>query len=1164
MTVDFQILGPLQVVDGAQRVDLGRPQQRALLARLLIVANEVVPTERLIDDLWEGDAPAGASGAIQSHVSRLRKALGPAGPDVLVHRANGYALVIDGDAIDARRFEALVRSARAALGDGDANAATTQLRDALGLWRGRALADVADAPFAQAEIVRLEEARVVAVEDLFDARLAVGDHEALVGELDMAVSAHPLRERRWGQRMLALYRCGRQAEALRAYADLRSTLGEQLGIDPSPAVQRLESAILRQDPALDFGALVARVADDAPHEPVRELPAGTVTLLAIALDAAARLAQQLDAEYGAHLVAFRDVVRKPVEVAGGVLASDNADSLVFGFASAAAAVDAALTAQLAAGEAFASRMALSTGELTVVPGVGYVGVAVHQVARLAAIAHRRQVLVAASTREVFGDGRGLLTLRDLGTHRLEDLDDAVGVLQLCHPELPAAFPALRSAESATNNLPADLTSFIGREALLEELGAFLATTRLVTLFGPGGTGKTRLALRAAEATVAQHRDGVWFVDLVSVSAGGSVVDAFASALGVREQPGVPLSESVIDRMRTREALLLVDNCEHVLGPCVELVGRLLRSCRGLQVLATSRERLGVPGETSVAVPPLTEDEAVRLFRERSVGAEAPVEIVVSICERVDRLPLAIELAAAQTRILTVADIDARLATTYKPLRIGDIGVAERQRTLGALIGWSHDLLDEEQRTLFRRLAVFVGGFDAVAAEAVCAGGDLDRDDVLHRLTDLLDRSLLVGDLTAGVPRFRMLETVRDHARGRLRDAGEDDDLHARLHEWCQTITGQPPAPAERVAHLDRIGVEHANLVAALEWSVGAVRDPTAGLALAVALVEFWDVRGHWSESQHWLDAALDAAVDAPAQLRADALTAAGWRALECGEPQRAWERFEEAVVLERADGDEARVAGTLSNQAIAAWSQGLYDVARARIADAIEIHERLGNRIGMARALGNLGNIEQADGDLDRAQRLYEECLVLARELGDERVVTRSLTAIGWIAHLKGDDTRALARYDEALLIARDLDDQQAIVVLLYCLGEVARAEQQWADAGRLFGEALALGDRLGAMRDVVESLEGLAKLAADLRAFDDAATLVGVVEGMRATIAYHRAPSEEPDFQRAVAAMRVALDDDAFDACRAAGAALTEENAMALARAVARRASSDDPVDVG
>ncbi|HKR97947.1 MAG TPA: BTAD domain-containing putative transcriptional regulator, partial [Candidatus Dormibacteraeota bacterium] len=703
--MQFRILGPLEVAEGDRLVSLPGAQ-RSLLGLLLLSANEVVSADRLIDELWGEEVPESGRTALQVRVSQLRKALGGAGGRI-VTRAPGYVLRVDADELDLYRFERLVSEADGA----EPAEVAAKLREALGLWRGAPLVDLSDASFAQPAIKRLEELRLAASEKRIEADLALGRHADLVGELETLVEEHPWREGLHAQLMLALYRCGRQADALAAYQNARRVLVEQLGIEPSAPLRELEQAILRQEASLDL----------------------------------------------------------------------------------AGAVDA------------------------------------------------RAPLVAA----VPGSSR----------------------------------PWPSENGSAPHNLPAHVSSFVGRERQLSELRQLLSRARVITLTGVGGVGKTRLALQLAASTLDRSRDGAWFVDLAPLTDATLVAAKLAGVLGVPEQPGRSVPQSLIAACRDRQLLVVLDNCEHVIAEAADVADQLVRGCPLMIILATSREPLAIDGEhlyrvPSLFVPPVRADpeallasDAVRLFADRARQQRSDFSVdrdnasaVARLCRRLDGIPLAIELAAARLRTLPLEEIDNRLQQRFRLLTGGRRVTPPRQQTLQALIDWSYDLLAPEEQETLERLSVFAGGFDLHSAEEVAGAGSDSPDGVCDRLAALVDKSLLQAD-EAGSVRYRLLDTVRDYATAKLLARGQTaaDEVGAahRDHYLALAETAAPHLIGHgQIEWLDRLQLEFDNLRAAISYSARDP-DPSAGLRLGRALCYFWLYREPRAEGAIALSAALD-------------------------------------------------------------------------------------------------------------------------------------------------------------------------------------------------------------------------------------------------------------------------------------------------------------------
>ena len=635
------------------------------------------------------------------------------------------------------------------------------------------------------------------------------------------------------------------------------------------------------------------------------------------------------------------------------------------------------------------------------------------------------------------------------------------------------------AESAVTGLALGLTSFVGREREIAELQALLADDRrLLTLTGPGGTGKTRLALEVVTRTVEHFEDGVWWLELAPISDPDLVPQAVASVLNLSESTGHSLTEVIIEDLRELEILLVLDNCEHLLDACARLAEVLLHACPGLVILATSREALGVAGERSFPVPPLSvperspafegleEYEAVWLFVERAQDVAPGFELtehnalaVAKLCRILDGIPLAIELAAARARVMSVEQISSRLEDSFDLLAGGSRTAEPRQRTLRAAIDWSYDLLPEEERVLFRRLSVFAGGFTLDATEAVCSGEDLEREEILELLSHLVEKSLVLVAEQGGEVRYRLLETVRQYGVEKLNESGEAERVRERHARYYLNLAEEAELEPEREARLER---EHDNLRAALSWALGGTKTEL-GLGLAAALWSFWYTHGYLSEGRAFLDVAICRSGDTKTQAKARALNGAGYIALFQGEYEAARRFFERSLALYRRLGDEEGIASSLIYLGfVAVLSQRDLGMIPALYEEAAS----LGSEVKDRRVEGNLLIFSALStisrGDLERGAILSEEGLALFREIHDVQGIGHSLNNLGLIAVMRHDYHSASKFLRENLRIAKESDYKLAIQYSLFGLGMVAAAGGQPARAARLWGAEEAMRESFG------------------------------------------------------------------------------------------------------
>jgi non-specific serine/threonine protein kinase len=646
-----------------------------------------------------------------------------------------------------------------------------------------------------------------------------------------------------------------------------------------------------------------------------------------------------------------------------------------------------------------------------------------------------------------------------------------------------------------DNLPVGISSFVGREREIGEVKRLLGESRLLTLTGPGGCGKTRLALEVARVLLSEFEDGVWLVELAPLSDPDLLPQAVASVLSVREAPGRSLEETLVESLRPKRTLLVLDNCEHLVGACAPLVEALLRRCPDLRVLATSREALGVSGEALFVVPSLSlpdprrqpavdglaHSEATRLFVERAQAVEQDfaldegnVVAVAQVCYRLDGIPLAIELAAARVRMLSVEQIRARLDDSLGLLTGGGRAALPRQRTLRATMDWSYELLSRRERVLFRRLSALVGGFSLAAAEAVCTGEgfgeDLDGKEVLDLLRSLVDRSLILVESGRhdGEARYQLLETVRQYGAEKLGESGEAAGVRRRHAGFFLALAEEADQRARRQTWIERLEREHGNLRTALGWALES-GETELGLRLAGALGVFWNVRGHLSEGRRWLEATLDNGTGTAEPARARALAQAGWIAREQGDYGRSAALNEDSLALARKVGDKAGAAAALNNLGWAALFRDELEQASGFIEEAMALQRGMDRGLGLASSLTVLGLVATVQYDYERATTLLDESLTLVREAEDDVALALSLLP-GALASLgRGDHRRAWELCFEGLRLSWRLNMLHPTASHLYVAASLSGAWGQPLDAARLWGAAQALSEAVGILLSPVE-----------------------------------------------------------------------------------------------
>ena len=835
------------------------------------------------------------------------------------------------------------------------------------------------------------------------------------------------------------------------------------------------------------------------------LPAGDVTYLFTDIEGSTRLWEIGPEEMSRALVRHDEIVSQTVAEHGGVVVRSRGegDSFFAVFTSPVSAVTAAAAMQRRLADEdwpdstpIAVRAALHHGAADLRAG-SYYGQAVNRCARLRGLAHGGQVLLSESmVALVEAELPPESGIRDLGLHRLRDLSRREHVYQLDLDGLPQSFGPLLSLDALPHNLPTQLTSFVGREEEIVKLSEELAASRLLTLTGSGGCGKTRLGMQLAAEVAEAYADGVWMVELAPITDPKLVVVAAANVLGIREEPGRELLSTLVEWLRERRLLLLLDNCEHLVAATAAFVDTALSRCAHLRVLATSREPLGVGGEVTWRVPSLSmpskgavapgageASDAMRLFVERAASAggvvgEGPEELAViaEICRRLDGIPLAIELAAARTRLLSPAQIGDRLDDRFRLLRGGARSALPRQQTLEATVDWSYELLDEDERTLLRRLSVFSGGWTLEAAESVCAGEALESAVILDLLSQLVSKSLVVVDRDVGATRYRLLETIRQYAARLLLNDAAEALTHDPHQQWFQLLAeecGRNLAAGQGASWM-LLDVEYDNLRTALEWNLIRPDGAESALRLAAALGEFWDLRCALAEGRRWLELALQKAPAASPALRARGLDALGLLTAHHGEYRRAEGYFEEALELARRAGDQQVVAGTLGDFGWMLWSEGQVADARRHFEEGVALARGLKDEWLLARALYLLSHVEATEGS-PRADAVAEESLALARKLGEPSLEGRSLYFLGVIAMYRGHFDAGQARMEESVAIARRVGDRWQLPWSLSFLGVIQLLGGKIDRAVPHFEEGLAIARESGNNWCVARCLGGLA-----------------------------------------------------------------------------------------
>jgi predicted ATPase/class 3 adenylate cyclase len=844
-----------------------------------------------------------------------------------------------------------------------------------------------------------------------------------------------------------------------------------------------------------------------------------LALLFTDIEGSTNLLRSLGADYRKLLAQHRRVLGDAFAAHGGTVIQREGDALFVTFADPSSALLGAIDGQVALAKAewpadshVRVRMGIHVGEVIIDEDDDYVGLAVHQAARISAAAHGGQVLTSKAI-HTQAEHRvpPEVSLRSIGRFRLKDFPEPQDLFQLHHPDLPGDFPAPRTAPGAKHNLPKAISSFIGRDRDVAELTELLETTRLVTLTGPGGCGKTRLAIEVASASLPVRPDGIWFVDLAPVSDRELVVSVAANAIGVQESRAASADSALIDFLSSGRPLMILDNCEHLIPTCAELAEKWLSACPGLTILVTAREPIGVAGEVirrvgGLEVPSDTDtgesSEAVQLFIERARSHEPEFQCregelaeIAHVTRRLDGIPLAIEMAAALVGTLSVGEILSRLDDRFRLLTGGGGRNLGRQQTLLATVDWSHELLSEPERVLLRRLSVMSGSFSLEDVEAVCVGDGIDRSEVVALLRRLVATSWVMRERGGDRAAYRLLETSRQYALDKLVSSSEAQRFRSKHSEWfadlaetgAESMLGGP----DQTRWFDRIESELDNFRTALAWSLGA-GDPALGLRLGAALSRFWEVRGHWSEGLGWLEDALAGAPDAGDRLRGRALVAASFLAFYRGQLEsarsmvteglavaaRARDKATEArglrfeAVIEQRLGDPAaaidsarkavelsRAHGAGTDLAFALQVLGRLSVdddrdeARARYEEGLEVSRRAEDAVSQIYLLYALGRLHLRAGDNERARELYSEALDLSQEVGERWMAMNVLVGLSYL----GEDVDAGPALEEMVGVLRQTGNRMMLIVWLRQLAHRRRVEGNLEGAKRAVDEALEI-----------------------------------------------------------------------------------------------------------
>ena len=949
---------------------------------------------------------------------------------------------------------------------------------------------------------------------------------------------------------------------------------------------------------------------------MNSLPSGTVTFLFTDIEGSTKLAQNYPEEMPALLARHNQILHQAIEAHDGYVFRVVGDSFAVAFHSASDALNAALDAQRNLhNESWTPapikvRMGIHTGAAQLQIDSkdnaysGYATLASTQ--RIMSAGHGGQILLSGATRELVRDTLPVHTeLFDLGEKRLKDLLRPEHLYQLNIAGLPTTFPPLKTLDSFPNNLPVQLTSFIGRENEIVELKQELESHRLVTLTGSGGTGKTRLSLQVATELLEKFDHGLWFIELAPLANPDLIPQTILSAIGVSEQPNKTPLDILKEYLHEKKVLIVLDNCEHLVTASAQVANALLNAAPGLKVLASSREALGVKGELSYPVPSLSlpdpkhlptieqlsQYESVRLFIDRTllvaphfVVDKDNAPFIAQICYRLDGIPLAIELAASRVKLLSVEQIASRLDDAFRLLTGGSRTALPRQQTLRALIDWSYNLLSEHEKILFRRLAVFAGGWTMEAAESVCSGEGVEQDDVLDLMAHLVDKSLIMVTREGTESRYRRLETIRQYAREKFLEAGGSEITRDRhLAYYVKLVEQAEPElyRSNQLRWLNRLDDELDNLRMALEWALAT--NIEAGMWIAALPWRFWDGQGHWQEVAKWLTVFLDryhktdtlhvhalvvlalyfyrqnnfpetvrlaeqglqmARALSDKQLEALSLSLLGVVTHLQGNVGEGVSLLEKSIAISRTLGDKISQADTLGWLSLIHHDNEAMDLSR----ESLRLYREFGHLSGIKNSLITLARETMWRGDFSSPVPWLDEALSISRQLGDKPDEAMTLTGIGILAYWKGDYGRANEFYEEAIILSEKIGFRTWNLFIHVHLAYAILRQGEIQRAFSLFEDSIRNTQKAGFMIALIYAMEGLASLNVNQEQPERAAQLFAWADTMRKEISNPRPPVEQNSVEKDLVSIHAQVDDATFEKLWDEGSKLTTEEAIDLA----------------
>ena len=841
-------------------------------------------------------------------------------------------------------------------------------------------------------------------------------------------------------------------------------------------------------------------------------PTGKVTFLFTDIEGSTRLAQEFPESLPAALEKHHSILQEAIESNNGFVFKIVGDAFCCAFKKADDAVRAAVDAQInLANENWDDvkiriRIGIHSGnaEWNGKTYMSYIVLA--RTARVMSAAYGEQIIISNDAYELcfpklgFWDEKGgsNVSFRDLGVRRLKDVIEPIRLFQVVSKELREEFPPLKTLDARPNNLPVQLSGFIGRADEIKHAKELLKKNRLLTLTGTGGLGKTRFSLQVAADLIDDFANGVWFAELAAVSDPVFLPITIINDLGLKEEQKKTPEETLADYLKDKEILIVLDNCEHIIESCAKLTENLLLKCPKLKVIATSREALNCIGEQTYRIPPLTlpdpnhentpeqliQYESVRLFIERALAVNPKFRVtnenapaLAEVCLRLDGIPLAVELAATRTKILSVEKIYERLDDRFNLLTGGKRTALPRQQTLRALIDWSYDLLSENEKILWSRLSVFSGGWTLEAAEKVCSDETISKNDILELLSQLSEKSVIIYDEIKD--RYRILESLKQYGIEKLSDGKEIFLQH--LNYFLElSEKAKPELIGENTKFwMHKIEADHNNFISAIEWSVRN-ENSEKGIITAAALGRFWNITGQYSTGIRIIEIILESAGALCKSSKVNVLNWIGSFKSSQGDYEQAKKYYEEILIIRKETGDKSGIAGSIHNLGNVALSQGDYEKAKKYYEESLAIYKEIGDKIGIATPILSLGNVALNQGDYEQAKKYYEESLVIKKEIGNKDGIARSINNLGNLAYYQGDYEQADKYYKESLHICKEIGSKNGIAASISNLGSVASNLGDYELAKKYYEESLAIRKEIGNKNGIAESIKNVGNVAYD------------------------------------------------------------------------------------